>query len=124
MLYLLWHVVIALALALLLYRPRGLNPHGLHVVTVVLGGVLPDLDHLLAWDSKYLLRIFPWHLWEGLTFAFRNPVSSAVLHLWVWPLLLLAAGAIIRGRKVGSYLLAVGAGWGLHLVLDGVMTIL
>ena len=124
MLYLLWHVVIALALALLLYRPRGLNPHGLHVVTVVFGGVLPDLDHLLAWDPKYLLRIFPWHLWEGLTFAFRSPVSSAVLHLWVWPLSLLVVGLLAKERRFASYLLAVGVGWGLHLVLDGVVAIL
>ena len=119
--YLFWHFIIALSVGLLLYRPRNLRPHGICVAIVVMAGGLPDLDHLLAWDPKYLQRILPWRLWEGLAFAFRSPVTSTILHMWVWPLLLLAGGLIGRKKQIGNFLLAAAMGWALHLVLDGVV---
>jgi hypothetical protein len=94
------------------------------LATVVAGGVLPDLDHLLNWDPKYLSRIFPAFLFQGLKLAFRETAYPLILHFWLWPLILLAAALLLRKRSVHAYLLAAGAGWALHLALDGVLLLM
>jgi len=122
--YLFWHLAFALLLAALLYRLTFRNPAVFHLLTIVSAGVLPDLDHLLFWDPKYLSELFPRFLGEGLALTPRTDVYPFILHLWLWPLTLLAATFILRKRKLHTYLLATCAGWTLHLALDGVLVII
>lgn len=122
--YAFWHFVFALLLALLLYRLTTPNPAWLYLLTTVSAGVLPDLDHLLSWTPKYLTQLFPRYLGEGLTLGLRMSVYPNILHLWLWPLSLLTVVILRRGRKLHTYLLAVAAGWALHLALDGVLVII
>ena len=119
--YLFWHLAFALLFAALLHRLTFRNPAVSHLLTTVSAGVLPDLDHLLSWDPKYLSELLPRFLGEGLTLTLRTNVYPFILHLWLWPLTLLAAGFILRRRNIHTYLLAACAGWGLHLALDGVL---
>ena len=69
-------------------------------------------------------KIFPTYLLEGLEFHLRASAYPFILHFWVWPLLLLASAFILRKEKGHAYLLAAGAGWALHLALDGIVTLI
>ena len=122
--YLFWHFLFALVLAVLLRRLVAANPAGLFIGTIVSAGTLVDTDHLLLWNQSMLSEIFPTYFPEGLTFSFRTSVYPMILHLWLWPLLLIAAALLIRSRKARMYLLAGAAGWALHLVLDGVLVLI
>jgi len=121
--YLFWHLIFALLMAVSLYALTTPNPAVLHLTATVSAGVLPDVDHLLCWNPKYLSQLFPTYFGEGLTLALRTNVYPYILHLWLWPLALLAATAILGKRKLHTYLIAAAAGWALHLALDGVVVL-
>lgn len=121
--YLFWHLIFTLLLALLLYRLTSPNPAVPHLLTTFSAGAIPDLDHLLCWDPIYLSKLFPTYFGEGLTLALRTNVYPYLFHLWLWPIALLAAAAILRKRKLHTYLIAAAAGWALHLALDGVVVL-
>jgi len=123
-LYMFWHLLFAFLFALLLCRLIAANPAMLYVATVTSAGTLMDVDHLLAWNPENLSKLIPTYLWEGLTFSFRTSVYPMILHLWLWPLLLVAAALLFRNRSAHKYLLAGAAGWALHLALDGVLVLL
>jgi hypothetical protein len=98
--YLFWHLVFALLLAVILCIVVVVpNPVWPYLLTVVANGVLIDVDHLLVWDPKYLSESFPTYFWEGLTFSVRTSVYHYILHLWVWPILLLAAALWLKTRS-------------------------
>jgi len=122
--YLFWHLVFAIVLAVLLYRLVAPNPAHLYLLTAISAGVLPDLDHLLCWDPEYLSHLLPTYFGEGLALTLRTSVYPYILHLWVWPLSLLAAALLMRKNKLHIYLAAAVAGWVLHLALDGVLVII
>lgn len=122
--YLFWHLVFAILLAVLLYRLTLPNPAHLYLLTAISAGALPDLDHLLCWNPKYLTQLFPTYLGEGLTLILRTSVYPCILHLWVWPLSILATALLMRKSRLHIYLAAAGAGWALHLALDGVLVII
>jgi hypothetical protein len=120
-----WHLFFAVILGVVLFRvARRPNPAWLFVLTTASAGVLPDLDHLAAWSPEFLSKIFPTYLGEGLEFHLRTSAYPLILHFWAWPLLLLASAFILRNAKAHTYLLALGAGWALHLALDGIMTLI
>jgi hypothetical protein len=91
---------------------------------IVAAGTLIDVDHLLVWDRSLFSKIFPTYFPEGLTFAFRRRVYPMILHLWLWPLLLVAVSLLIRDSQAHRYLSAGAAGWAFHLTLDGVLVLL
>jgi len=116
--YLFWHAFFAGLLALLIYRLAKPNPAWPSLFATTFFGVFPDIDPLLSWSPDFLTRLFPRYLREGLSFSLRTNVYPSYLHLWLWPLILIAT-AIAKKRKLSEYLLAAAAGWALHLVLDG-----
>lgn len=121
--YMFWHFLFALALGLFAYRLVHANPAGQYVAIVVSAGVLVDIDHLLAWRPEFLLELLPTYFPEGLTFTLRTSVYPMILHLWLWPLFIVAASLLLRSRKVHAYLVAAAMGWSLHLALDCVLVI-
>lgn len=123
--FMFWHLSFTVIFAVLLFQvARRPNPAWLFVLTTASAGVLPDLDHLAAWTPEFFSKIFPTYLLEGLEFHLRTSAYPLILHFWVWPLLLLASAFILRNRKAHMYLLAAGAGWALHLALDGIVTLI
>jgi len=118
--YLFWHAFFAGLLALLIYKLAKPNPAWPFLLTTVFFGVFPDIDHLLFWSPDFLTKLFPRSLTEGLSFSLRTSVYPFYLHLWLWPLILIAA-VIAKKGKLSKYILAAAAGWALHLVLDGVI---
>jgi len=121
--YLFWHAFFAGLLALLIYRLAKPNPAWPFLFAVTFFGVFPDIDHLLSWSPDLLTKLFPRYLTEGLSFSLRTSVYPCYLHLWLWPLILIAT-AIARKGKPRKYILAAAAGWMLHLALDGVTVLL
>jgi len=121
--YLFWHATFAGLLALLLYRLAKPNPALPFLFTGTFFGVFPDIDHLLSWSPDFLTKLFPRYLTEGLSFSLRTQVYPCYLHLWLWPLILIAT-AIVKKGKPRKYILAAAAGWILHLALDGVTILL
>jgi len=113
--YLFWHLVFAILLAVFLYCLVTPNPAHLYLLTAVSAGVLPDLDHLLCWDPEHLSHLLPTYFGEGLALTLRTSVYPYIFHLWVWPLSLLAASLLMRKNKLHIYIAAAGAGWVLHL---------
>jgi len=122
--YLFWHLVFAVLLAVFLYRLTLPNPAHLYLLTAISAGVLPDLDHLLCWNPEYLSHLLPTYFGEGLTVILRTSVYPYILHLWLWPLSILAASLLMRKNKFHIYLAAAGACWALHLALDGVLVMI
>jgi len=121
--YLFWHALFAGLLALLIYGLVKPNPTWPFLLTTTFFGVFPDIDHLLFWNPEFLAKLFPRYLTEGLSFSLRTNVYPCYLHLWLWPIVLIAI-VIVKKGKLSAYLLAAAAGWALHLVLDGVITLL
>jgi len=122
--YLFWHALFALLLALLIFRLIKPNPRSLFILVTAFFGVFPDLDHLLSWNPEFLAKLFPRHLTEGLTFNLRTYAYPYYLHLWIWPLILITATILAKKRMHREHLLAMTVGWALHLTLDGVAVIL
>jgi len=122
--YLFWHLVFAIVLAVSLYRLTAPNPAHLHLIAAISAGVLPDLDHLLCWDPEYLSHLLPTYFGEGLALTLRTSVYPYILHLWLWPLSLLAASLLTRKSRLHIYLAAAVAGWALHLALDGILVVI
>lgn len=122
--YLFWHLVFAILLAVFLYRLITPNPAQVYLLTVVSAGALSDLDHLLCWNSEYLSHLFPTYFGEGLTLTLRTSVYPYILHLWLWPLSILAAALLMRKNKPHIYLAAAVAGLALHLALDGILVMI
>jgi hypothetical protein len=122
--YLFWHAVFALLLALATFRLIKPNPGSLFILVTAFFGVFPDLDHLLCWNPEFLTKLIPRHLTEGLAFNLRPFVYPCYLHLWLWPLIVITATILAKKRKHRELLLAMAVGWGLHLALDGVIVIL
>jgi hypothetical protein len=123
-LYVFWHGLFAGLAALLAWRFLKPNPAWLFVFTVVLFGVVPDADHLLCWNPVFLYSILPRYLTDGIAFSLRTNVYPCYLHLWVWPTIISALALISRREKLRMYLIAAAIGWGVHLILDGVLVLL
>jgi len=120
--YLFWHALFALVLALLAYWLIKPNPPWLFLFTTTFFGIFPDMDHLIDWSPDHLTKLFPRYLTEGLSFSLRTHPSA--LHLWLWPTIVIVTAILARKSKYRECLAAAAGGWALHLALDGVLSLI
>jgi len=92
---------------------------------LVVAAVIPDFDHVFAWDPKYWMRILPLQFWQSIAWNLRvMPMQlNLIAHDWMWPLVFFVPSlALWRvNRPAALILLMLAVGWSLHLVLDGVI---
>lgn len=122
--YLFWHAFFAFLLSLLAYKLLKPNPAWSFLFTATFFGAVPDLDHLLCWSPSFFAKLIPRYLFEGLSFVLRTEVYPCYLHLWVWPLALVATSVLATRHKYQKYIVAATVGWSLHLALDGIAVLL
>jgi len=84
--------------------------------------MLPDLDHLLFWNSKMLSSLFP-RTWGDLSKDLFSPRHPILLHSWLFPAIIATIAAYSRhhGLKCWKYIAILAMGWAVHLAIDGVM---
>ncbi len=124
--YVFWHTAFSLALGIALWFWLRPNSWIKLLAATTLGGIFPDLDHLLTWRDVYWARIFP--SWAGVQLiprAYSDILAGLlVFHIAILPFIVLVLAAIAaRHTKHQERWVLVGAfcaGWILHLFLDGV----
>jgi hypothetical protein len=83
---------------------------------------LPDLDHLLIWQSSIVNMIFPMTLLDLFVGIF-NPRPPFLFHNWLFPTMftLIAIVAYRYHWDKWSFIAVLSIAWAIHLLLDGVM---